>query len=123
VFNHRRCLIPATGFYEWLKTDSGKHFFNCCAKQGCIATASRLLTEIFKNGYGYQKCGVQLSDIKPESLPGQMELFDFIDDDLPTENRSLMKVVDQINRRFPKAISIAATGFDKSWKPKAERVS
>ncbi len=88
-----------------------------------ITTANRLLTEIFKTGYDYQKCGVQLSDIKPESSPGQFELFDFVDGGLPTENRSLMKVVDQINRRFPKAISIAATGFDKSWKPKAERIS
>jgi DNA polymerase V len=88
-----------------------------------IATANRLLTEIFKTGYGYQKCGVQLSDIKPESSPGQLELFDFVDDGLSAENRSLMKVVDQINRRFPKAISIAATGFDKSWKPKADRIS
>jgi DNA polymerase V len=34
-----------------------------------------------------------------------------------------MKIVDQINRRFPKAISLAATGFDKSWKPKADRIS
>ena len=88
-----------------------------------IATANRLLKEIFKTGYGYQKCGVQLSDIKPETTPGQFELFDFIDNGLPSENRQLMKVVDQINRRFPKAISIAATGFDKSWQPKADRVS
>jgi DNA polymerase V len=57
------------------------------------------------------------------SSPGQLELFDFVDDCLPTENSSLIKVVDQINRRFPKAISIAATGFDKSWKPKAGCVS
>ena len=88
-----------------------------------IATANRLLTEIFKTGYGYQKCGVQLSDIKPESSPGQLELFDFVDDGLSIENRSLMKVIDQINRRFPKTISIAATGFDKSWKPRADRIS
>ncbi len=88
-----------------------------------IGTANRMLKEIFKSGYGYQKCGVQLSDIKPESSPGQLELFDYVDDGLPTENRQLMKVVDQINRRFPKAITIAATGFDKSWQPKADRVS
>jgi DNA polymerase V len=88
-----------------------------------IATANRLLIDIFKTGYGYQKCGVQLSDIKPETTLGQLELFDFVDNGFPTENRSLMKVVDQINRRFPKAISVAATGFDKSWKPKADRVS
>jgi DNA polymerase V len=34
-----------------------------------------------------------------------------------------MKVVDQINRRFPKAISVAATRFDKSWYPKTDRIS
>ena len=88
-----------------------------------IATANRLLKGIFKTGYGYHKCGVQLSNIQPESSPGQMELFDFVDNSLPTENRQLMKVVDQINRRFPKSVSVAATGFDKSWKAKADRVS
>ena len=86
-------------------------------------TANRLLTEIFKTGYNYQKCGVQLSYIQPETTPGQLELFDFADSSLPTENRPLMAVMDKINRRFPKKLSVAATGFDKSWKPKAERVS
>jgi DNA polymerase V len=52
-----------------------------------------------------------------------MELFDFANNGLPADNRPLMKVVDQINRRFPKAISVAATGFDKTWKAKAERIS
>jgi DNA polymerase V len=88
-----------------------------------IATANRLLKEMFKAGYGYQKCGVQLSHIQPESAPGQIDLFDFADNGLLTENRQLMKVVDQVNRRFPKAISLAATGFDKAWKARAERVS
>jgi DNA polymerase V len=88
-----------------------------------IATANRLLKELFKTGYGYHKCGVQLSQLQPESSPGQMELFDFADNGLPTENLPLMKAVDQINRRFPRAISVAATGFDKTWKAKAERVS
>jgi DNA polymerase V len=88
-----------------------------------IGTASRMLKEIFKAGYGYQKCGVQLSHIQPESSLGQLELFDFADTDLSAENRPLMKAIDKINRRFPKAISVAATGFDKTWQPKAERVS
>src|SRR5664280_2427706 len=72
-----------------------------------IATANRMLKEIFRPGYNYQKCGVQLSHIQPESSPGQMELFDFADNSLPTESRPLMKIVDQINRRFPRAISVA----------------
>ena len=88
-----------------------------------IATANRLLMEIFKTGYNYQKCGVQLSHIQAETTPGQLELFDFLESSLPIENRPLMAVMDNINRRFPKKLSVAATGFDKSWKPKAERVS
>jgi DNA polymerase V len=88
-----------------------------------IGTANRMLKEIFKAGYGYQKCGVQLSHIQPESSPGQLELFDFADTGMSAENRLLMKAVDRINRRFPKAISVTATGFDKTWKAKAERVS
>lgn len=88
-----------------------------------IATANRMLKELFKAGYGYQKCGVQLSQLQPKSAPGQLELFDFVGSDLPAENRPLMEAMDRINRRFPKSISVAATGFDKSWKPKAERVS
>jgi DNA polymerase V len=88
-----------------------------------IATANRLLREIFRQGYNYQKCGVQLSQLQPESSPGQLELFAFAGNGLPIENRPLMKAIDQINRRFPKAISVAATGFDQTWKAKAERVS
>jgi DNA polymerase V len=88
-----------------------------------IATASLMLKEIFKAGYGYQKCGVQLSHIQAESSPGQLELFDFADTGLSAENRPLMKAVDRINQRFPKAISVASTGFVKSWKAKAERIS
>lgn len=85
-----------------------------------IATANRLLTEIFRQGYNYQKCGVQLSRIQPESSPDQLELFDFVENGLPIENRPLMTVVDQINRRFPNSISVAAT---RSWKAKTDRIS
>jgi len=52
-----------------------------------------------------------------------VELFAFAGNGLPIENRPLMKIVDQINLRFPKAISVAATSFDQTWKAKSERVS
>jgi len=85
-----------------------------------ISTANRLLKELFRAGYRYQKCGVQLSRIQPETTPGQFDLFDLASQ---SNGMQVMKTVDQINRRFPKAVSIAATGFDKSWKAKAERIS
>lgn len=88
-----------------------------------VVTANRLLETIYKSGYGYQKAGVQLSHIQSDALPGQIDLFDDADTGLPIENSELMKAVDQINRRFPKAVSIASAGLDKTWKPKTERIS
>ena len=88
-----------------------------------ITAANRILSEIYKKGYSYQKCGVQLSYIQAKTSAGQLELFAFDNDELPAENSVLMATIDKINKRFPKKISIAATGFDKSWQPKAERIS
>jgi DNA polymerase V len=87
-----------------------------------VGAANRLLKELFKEGYRYQKCGVQLSRIQPASIPDQMDLFD------PAAfghagSGKLMQAVDRINRRFPKGIAVAAAGFDHTWKAKAERIS
>ena len=45
----------------------------------------------------------------------QLVLFDFDNEDLPNGNSALMATIDNINKRFPKKVSIAATGFDRSW--------
>jgi DNA polymerase V len=83
-----------------------------------------LLQQIFKAGFRYQQCGVQLSDIRPESTPGQIDLFEFSDQALQDNSTALMKTMDQINRRFHKrAITLAATGLDQRWQVKIENVS
>lgn len=87
-----------------------------------VGTANRLLKELFREGYRYQKCGVQLDRIMPASAPEQMDLFDLAAFS-HAESGKLMQAVDRINRRFPKGISIAAAGFNKTWKAKAERIS
>jgi DNA polymerase V len=88
-----------------------------------VSIANRLLDGIYKPGYGYHKAGVQLSRIEPADRPGQIDLFDFSDNGLSAENRPLMQVIDHINQRYPKGIAVAATGLDKTWKPKMERIS
>lgn len=80
----------------------------------------QLLKEIYRSGYSYQKCGVQLSQIQPQTAPEQFDLFGA---NQSQESPQLMQTLDQINRRFPKGISIASTQIDKTWKPKAERIS
>jgi DNA polymerase V len=87
-----------------------------------IATANRLLKEVFRAGYNYQKCGVQLSHIQPAAAPEQIDLFERRGG-AHTESEKLMQTVDRINRRFPKGIVIAAAGFDQDWRPKAEKIS
>jgi DNA polymerase V len=88
-----------------------------------VGAANCLLKELFREGYRYQKCGVQLSSIQPASIPEQTDMFDWVTFG-PVESEKLMQAVDRINRRFPKGIAVAAAaGFDKSWKPKAEMIS
>lgn len=89
-----------------------------------VGIAKRLLQQIFKAGFRYQQCGVQLSDIRPESTPGQIDLFEFSDQTRQDNSTALMKTIDQINRRFHKrAITLAATGLDQRWQVKIENVS
>ncbi len=89
-----------------------------------VSIAKRLLQQIFKAGYRYQQCGVQLSDIRPESIPGQIDLFALTEQSQQDNSTALMKTIDQINRRFHKnGISLAATGLDQRWQVKIENVS
>jgi DNA polymerase V len=87
-----------------------------------VSAANRLLKELFREGYCYQKCGVQLSRTQLASVPDQMDLFKAAAF-AHVESVKLMQAVDRIDRRFPKGISIAASGFEKAWKPKAEQIS
>ena len=84
-----------------------------------INYAKRLLSGLFRPGYRYQKCGVQLSQLQSARRPAQIQLFPVVD----KENRELMRTMDLINQRFPSALFSAATGFDQTWKAKAERIS
>lgn len=80
----------------------------------------QLLKTIYRPGYNYQKCGVQLSHIQPHTAPEQFELFDSTESQ---ESPRLMQTLDQINRRFPKGIAIASTRIDQTWKPRTKHLS
>jgi DNA polymerase V len=85
-----------------------------------INAARQLLQGIYREGYRYQKCGVQLSGIHPNSLPSQADIFT---SPAFSNERRLMACFDRINHRFPKSISIAATGLNKSWRFRPELIS
>lgn len=85
-----------------------------------ISVAKQLLKEIFKVGYRYQKCGMQLGHIQQSGNAQQMDLFNLTDQQ---SSQILMTTVDQINRRFPKGISISTTGTNTNWRYQVEHLS
>lgn len=80
-----------------------------------IKIAKRLLNEIYKAGYRYQKCGVQLGHIQLAMTPNQTDLFDLTSESNNIKSQKLMAAIDNINKRFPKGITVSATGFKNSW--------
>ena len=86
-----------------------------------ITTANRLLKELYKPNYKYHKCGVQLSQLQPAISFAQGDLFDLAGNPSLGKSDQLMQTFDKINRRFPKSLSMSASGFDKTWIAKAER--
>ncbi len=87
-----------------------------------VSSAKKMLQDIFKIGYCYQKCGVQLGNIKPRLVPMQMDLFD-LGLNNERKNHELMITVDQINQRFPKGIALSAAGIGNSWQDPVEYLS
>ena len=90
-----------------------------------ITIAKRLLQDIYRAGYRFQKCGVQLGHIQPSSTPKQVDLFNFTKNPLYSGSNgvALMATIDKINQRFPKGISVSTTGIKNSWQTPVEYLS
>ena len=87
-----------------------------------ISIAKRLLKDIYKPGYRFQKCGVQLGHIHTATLPGQIDLFD-PHDQSNSQSDLLMTTIDQINRRFSKGIAVSAAQLNTDWQTPVEYLS
>lgn len=85
-----------------------------------IYIAKHLLKDIFKSGYRYQKCGIQLGQLQKQIQPNQSDLFNLPEND--TSN-GLMQVIDQINQQFPKSIKLSAEGINNTWQVPVEYLS
>ncbi len=88
-----------------------------------VSTAKYLLNQIFKTGYRYHHCAVQLSHIKAETAPRQMDIFDISTNTKNLNSQRLMNTLDQINLRYPDSTALASRGFDKRWQFKVEKRS
>ena len=89
-----------------------------------VAVSRQLLEAIFKSGYAYQKAGMQLDDFQSVQATRQLDLLSLSKPDEERLNHDeLMATMDLINQRFPKAVTVAATGLAKSLGSASDHVS
>ncbi len=78
-----------------------------------IAVAHKLVTSIYKPGYGYKKAGVVLSNLQPQTTT-QDFLFEQTYND--SRKQKLMDIVDRWNnRRNTAKVFLAAEGIRQDW--------
>ncbi|EBW8880378.1 DUF4113 domain-containing protein, partial [Salmonella enterica subsp. enterica serovar Enteritidis] len=84
-----------------------------------VAAAMKALSQIWRDGYRYQKAGIMLNDFC--SRPGQIDMFD---ETPPRANsEQLMKVVDRINSTGIGKVWFGGQGIEKGWRMKREMLS
>ncbi|MFT6899318.1 MAG: DNA polymerase V [Paraglaciecola sp.] len=76
------------------------------------------MSQLFKNGIRYYRCGIGLMDLRSEQLY-QFDLFNE-----STDNPTLMSCMDNINARFGRStVHIAAKGFEQKFAMRREFLS
>ena len=84
-----------------------------------VKTAIIALNEIFKNGYRYQKVGIQLSGLS-ESV-GSKNLFSSAKDE---KINTLMRSIDNTNYKYGRStLSLASAGINKKWNMRRDHSS
>ncbi|WP_153797530.1 Y-family DNA polymerase [Foetidibacter luteolus] len=85
-----------------------------------IKYALKGLDIVFKDGYNYQKCGVIVNDLVPETEI-QFGMFDQVD---RKKNNTVMHALDKVNQAFGKDIvRFAVQRFDKRYRLNARFLS
>ena len=104
-----------------------KGYLTACLTVGSSDTlklnhaAQQTLTQIYKSGYAYKKCGVVLMGI--ESTDSQMQL-DWLNPPDSDERKSLMQTIDKINQRYGRhSIRTADQDAGGGWRMRRERLS
>ncbi|GAB4350190.1 MAG: SOS response-associated peptidase [Gammaproteobacteria bacterium] len=69
VFRRRRCLIPASGFYEWQAKPGGKQPWNICRSEGGLMALAGLWEHWDSGGRALRTCTILTTDANPTVAP------------------------------------------------------
>ncbi|OOR87055.1 hypothetical protein B0181_11245 [Moraxella caviae] len=82
--------------------------------------AQKLLTDVYRQGFHYKKCGIELSGI--ESISNQQ--FNLFDTPKISDNPALMATIDDINKTFGKgAIKLGTEYLSNDWQMRRQLIS
>ena len=83
--------------------------------------AQTLLKRIYKPGYGYKKCGIELSGIESAQFEVQQDFWEQGDS---KRNKALMKVLDQANQKYGKGrIKLGSELLSGDWTMNSNKLS
>ena len=83
--------------------------------------AQRLLSRVYKPGYGYKKCGVELSGIESASTEIQQDFWEQGDS---KRNQALMLALDAANQKFGKGhVMLGSELLSKGWRMNSDKLS
>lgn len=86
-----------------------------------IAAAKSCLKEVYKTGYVYQKVGIMLFDLIPNS---QQQADLFAETKVVTQSSRLSELMDDINKKLGKhTLFLAAEGTKRAWQRRRQHVS
>ncbi|RLA22125.1 MAG: DNA polymerase V subunit UmuC [Gammaproteobacteria bacterium] len=88
-----------------------------------IKAVKRLLRKIYKPGYRYQHAGIALGKIRQVNEGLQSDLFIMPGQVESSTQQTLMKSIDEINRRFPNKVSVSSSGIKPKWSYQPENLS
>jgi len=88
-----------------------------------IKEALKGLHQIYKKGFRYQKVGVELRDLKPDTQV-QASLFDPEESGKQQKLQNALKIIDQLNSSYGKdTVRYGAMGYGKKWAMRQEFLS
>lgn len=121
VYTHTSRFVPDSDKYFSAAMDLKLPTFTSSTAE-LIKVAKYLLKKIFKPGYRYQKVGIMLTDIRPNSEV-QQSLFDK-NAETRTKMIDALKVMDRLNQRNGRdMVRLAASGYERKWTMKQNFLS
>ena len=83
--------------------------------------AQALLEQIYRQGYAYKKCGIELGGIESVAIGAQQDLW--VPGDAPERHR-LMAILDRINQRFGRqSIMVGSENLSRDWRMNRDLLS